>query len=1139
MSTQSERALLASASLMSSAARSLDHFVEKLEGTVDDLSDVLSRLSDKIDSMGKGKSGGFGEGAKKAGSGVKDLASGLGELAKTLPTLIKGLIGFNKAKSDTFVGFVRGLSAAIGEQIKVGKDSIKTQYEEFSLAFTSIANGISKLSWGLFLFNTLTTDKGNAKFLDFIKGFAKNISELDFKKVKEGKEAIDSMSKGIALFGLTLALATPVFAIAAIGSLIIIPIVAGYAYLFAKLGDKEIVKSVDDGASALLHMGLGLAAFALGLFAVKEIAGGSWGEFAKGALIVGLGAMVFSELFALLGKEAKIIEDGSKSMIFVGIALASLALGIFVFQALGVGAGPILIAALAVAGIGLAFGIAGEFSTEIEEGSFAFMLTGIALASLALGIWVFQKMEIGVGDVLVVGLAVLTMGILFGLAGVVAFELIIPGAIAMGAVGLALIVFGFGFEKFKENKIDLTDIGNVSAAVLALGTIFTAAGVASWLILPGAAAMVVAGLALSSIAKGLIDFKQVNFTDDDAGMISKVIGSLATSFAKAGGTKGQTGGGLLGFFTGIDLSPNETKRGIDSVMDAGRALSSISKGLVEFKKLNLGDDPDLWLDVVKVVTGIGTAFASMGKGHSKKPGILGLIGVETTDTEMGIASVMGTGQALTSVAQGVKAFMKDTAGIDEEAFKESLTLVMAGISKAFSEVGGKSTSAGGILGVLGFDRNSVEDGINSVKNVGSTLVDLAKGVKDFANLTFTDPNDPKKQIKFKATDFALVGANIHQVLTVVSQAFGSIGNDSPPAAFGGLFGAADPFVKKGIDAVKGVGKELIDLATGVKNFANLTFTDPNDPKKQIQFKDKDFDLVGINIGKVLTVISHAFGSIGNNTAKAAFGGLFGAGDPVVKKGIDAVKGVGKELLDIANSIKIFASFEDIDTIESNIQSIISTVPQAFLAAYTKNIAVYTDTVQGKIKSFNTLLSGFINVLKDVPDDADKRSASVVSFFESMADSADPITRLAVSFDKIANSINKFSTAFKRMDPLALKNSDMLFQSMTVLSKVDPNAFDKLQDKGKQLLNFIFEKGANKEKLATTSPVPPVVENNQPGTKPAWAPPTPPAIKGGDNTALIQKLDTTLNQFSDTMAAMGSALKDIKMLLQGTLKVQQQ
>jgi hypothetical protein len=315
---------------------------------------------------------------------------------------------------------------------------------------------------------------------------------------------------------------------------------------------------------------------------------------------------------------------------------------------------------------------------------------------------------------------------------------------------------------------------------------------------------------------------------------------------------------------------------------------------------------------------------------------------------------------------------------------------------------------------------------------------------------------------------------------------------------------------------------------------------------------------------VLTAVSSAFGLIGSAGEVSAGGitGLFGAKENVVAKGVEAVKGIGTELNKIATSVKIFADIKDIDKIKSNIMSIITSVPAAFLTAYTSYIKFLPDAAMSQIKSFNGILGKFIDVIKEVPADADKKGMSLgtsfdkiamglsglgnlkndsiekaVSFMERLAKTSDPLIKLADSFERIAKSMDKFSEVFKKMNPQNVKTSDLLIQSLVTFAKVDPNALNTLTDKGKALISFIYEKGAEKASKETpaTQPEASNAVQSEPGKKPvpsAYAPPVVEKTKEPDNTAMTQMMtDLTTN-----MAGMASALKDIKMILTGNLRV---
>ena len=1060
MSGQSERLLAGAANQLFESSRSLESVAEKLESVVETMGSAMDRLIDMLDK--NGKSGGLG-GVGGIGSGLKDAGQGLGEIAKALIPLSKGLSMFGKTKGKKdFIDFMGDLYSIILKQKTVLKDSggsISEGYEDMSGGFRYLGEGITSLAKGLMWF-MFVPQKAVDKTLDVMVKVSDTFSKIDSKKTAKGASAVSDVAKAIGMLGLTLALATPLFVIGAIGSILIIPMLALYAYTFSVIGESG--KEIKKGAEGILEMGLALASFALGLFVVKQLAGGDWGEYAEGTMIAILGISAFAAVFYFVGK----------------------------------------------------------FAGEVKQGAESLILAGLSIASIAVGIWVFQKLEIGVGSVLVAGLAVAVMGLAFGLVGGLAGEIAL-GSLALIVSAITLWALAKGIQNFATIKQE--DIGVALESVVAVGLAMAGAGALALFIGLGAATMIGASFALTSIAKGLTAFKSVKFTDEDSNKIYKTLGSLSAAFSLAGGTGGTS------TFLGITVGANNVERGIESVLDSGKALENISKGLLAFQKLKLSPDENekLWNSIAYVITGISSTFSVMGGDPGQRGGLLGLIGIEKpTATERGISSVMDAGDALKSITTGLQEFQKLKLSPQEnKTLWDNIAYVIAGVSSAFSVMGGDPGDRGGLLGLIGIEKpTNTERGISAVKDVGSTLVDLAQGIKEFANLTFTDPLTGKK-VQMTAADIEKAAMNASMVITAVSAAFADAGKSKPSGGLMGLLGLTDSDVENGVKAVSGVGKELVSLAEGVKNFAGLNFKDADGKTVSIPAADLVFDpadptksgKIMRNIINVVTAVSTIFGSIGSAKGEATgFWGMFGAKSNTVAEGIEAVKGVGTELKNIADSLNAFGNIKNIDALENNIRRILKVIPEAM---------IYSATIMEKAG------------LKKSP--TGEISNTFGKFLTKMAESADPITKLATSLDSISKSMGKFASTFKTMNLSSVKTFDNMISSLVTFSKVDPKAFEVLGTRAQQLYTFVYEKAPAKQ-AAATQPAPAApVKTDFPGSTPV--PAAKPSTSANDKLSQQQhqQMVEMFNAMNDTMSSLAGAMKRIEAILSGTLKVQAQ
>ena len=469
--------------------------------------------------------------------------------------------------------------------------------------------------------------------------------------------------------------------------------------------------------------------------------------------------------------------------------------------------------------------------------------------------------------------------------------------------------------------------------------------------------------------------------------------------------------------------------------------------------------------------------------------------------------------------------------------------------------------------IFGSEDNAVALGVDAVKGMGKEITDLAEGVRGFATMTFLDPTTGKT-VALTGAMMEAAAVNIASVLTTVSSAFGTIGSGAqvPEGGFfGTMFGSKDNAVAEGVSATRGMGKEIADLAEGVRAFATMTFKDPDG--KTVKLGPADLLNASLNIKNVLMLVSSIFGQIGSGTQQESggiLGTLFGAKDNAVKLGVEAVSGIGKELKSIADSVVAFAGVKDVATAQRNIINIISAVPAAFSKVY---LELLSKIDVGKMKSsFSPVLSmlddivGSLSAVKD-KSLSDKESeiisnaisrifASIndvgktdtaafekaTSYIERLAAKANPLDKLASAFEKIAKNVDKFTTSFKKMDKDSVKTADALIQSMVVFSKVDPEALSTKGVRAKELLQFIIEKGANKQSSPITEPTPaPALKEAGKTSTPVVKPQAEKSTV--DNSAMAQKQITVMQGVSDTLDRLAGIMGRIESRLNETLKVQ--
>lgn len=902
------------------------------------------------------------------------------------------------------------------------------------------------------------------KFIDFLKEFDK----VNFKKIKLGGQALKSMASGLATFGLALVASAAVFAIAAIGSIIVVPMIAGYAYLFYQLGQAS--KEIDAGAKTLAWMGLGLVSFGLGLFAVKELAGGDWGDFAKGSLIMLAGIAAFSLAMYFVGKFAKEIEEGAKALAWSGLALISLAVGIAAFQLFKVDIGSVLVASAAIALTGLAFGLVGIASSYIIEGAVALALGGISLAVLALGLAAFRLLGMSLEDTLATVGVVTAVGLAFAGVGFVS-PFILFGAASLIVAGVALISLAGGlavmnamYSKAMNGILapNPADPGttNLDVVIGSVASSFYINPIKSAFMLAGAAALIVASVALITLSGGVLAF---NFAYNRA-----KDGVLAKSEQDPEMTNMDVA--VTGIVNAFYINPVKSAFmlvGAAALIVASVAMIIMTGGILAFNyAYKKSAESGLF-----AASGMDPKASNFEHMMNSLAGGLILGPIRLVGLYAAIPAWLAAGVSLMTIAGGVAGFAnlveKD---IPIDKIDTMIQKVLTTVLDVFTKIGdGKVV-----------DWDSVEDGISAVSDVGNLLNGIAQGVSKMADLKFP-MYDAKGNVTgyFTVADkaFDQVAANMKLIITAVAGTLVEVGKSSGET---GWFSKSAG--EKGADAIRGVGADLVGIADFVQKAANLTFPIYDKDGKQTGVVTLDPAMLAKggsvynNIVKMIQAVSGALADIGSG--ESAQSGWFSDSD--IEKGKAAIAGVSGDLNGIAQMVQSVAQVQNIDKVEKNIKRIMMAIPEALVAAGSflrKNKATLGTPIQAA-GSFGDLL-------------------------DKMKDSVDPVEKLAKSFESISKSMKGIGTD------------------------------------SKQLYKFVYEKSTapTVQQPAATQPTPSNAVSSLPGEKPV-AKPTP-TKKDDQQQQLITQLTQMYSDMAQQMSNLAGSMKRIEAVLSGTLKVQQQ
>ena len=511
-------------------------------------------------------------------------------------------------------------------------------------------------------------------------------AEQKMKAIVMGVDALSNLGMAIFKFAGMLALSLPLLILGIPALMLAVPmvlVVGGMFWLLGKMGVDESIKEVSTG---LAIAGLAMVALAGGivLSAIILMEGGKYasnasesGEYSMGmggalglmaALIVGTGVV-----FGIAGLFSSQIKKGALTMLFATLPILALSLSMAIFTAAVPptkdGWESIAQVGALVTGLGLVMAGAGAASAFIAPGAAVMLLAGGALISIALGIAAFQA---------------LMSDDMFKKGGIFADS-------------------GYATEPIEVMGITILKGGramsNLEWALLSVGRAFMLPPLAIAGMYAGAPALMMSGLALMSIAKGLEKFQALDIDYDVLpAQIAKVTGVLGDAFAEVGDKYPGGGGGFLSVITGSGRGTSVVAQGISAVMGMGKALAGIAAGVqhmadlrfptkwdkdgnpIEFRQLTEKDFDNLGANTKKIVQSLTGTFSEIGGDDAAK----GSTWFTSSDYEKGIKVVAKMGDPLVKLAEFIKVFTDK--GIDDAMINDvgaKTKAIIKGLTTAF------------------------------------------------------------------------------------------------------------------------------------------------------------------------------------------------------------------------------------------------------------------------------------------------------------------------------------------------------------------------------------------------------------------------------------------------------------------------
>lgn len=974
------------------------------------------------------------------------------------------------------------------------------------------------------------------------------------KEIKAGGLALKELGKGMVLFSAGLATLMLVTLVTSPGKVIeSIAMIAVFGLTFYAIG--KAGSAISHGAKAVALMGLALFGFSAGLATFMLVL-----MIVKPAMIIaGLAVIAgFGVVFALLGidKVSRSIATGALLMMGMSIALAMFSLSLMVFGAAVMMFEPknLLMGAMLIVEVGLAMALIGKFEKQIFKGAATMASMGLGLGLFSAGLIIFglavklfdlDSIMIGAGLIVSIGLA-------FGIVGLLAPE-IVAGSAAVGSMGVALVLFSAGVMLFglaikgiSALFDNLLEAGAIAGGlILGLGLAFATVGVVGAPVVLGAAAVTTIGIALVALSVGIIIYA----------LAIKAISALFDGDMRQAGKL--AGGIILGLgltFSAVGLMSGFILLGTAASLLMGASLLGFSIGLLTFglslkmldrSGLLIKDTDGEWeLKGVSVISSLAGQISKVGL-YALNPFFL-----------MGIGTSIGIGASLVSIGNGLSSAGKalkevgDLKQITEGLFGDS-GLVKT-LAKQFSNIG--KEYGGGLLSSF-FGTDDVSVGIRVTRGFGDVLQELAGGIVAFSNFSefpvkVPDPKDPHKLVYASVDMFGTIIPKLNQnlpvLLSTLATTFSDIGSK-----FGGDSGwfSEDSPVQKGVNAIKGLGNVLSELAGGIIAFANFTefpiqVPDPSDPSKLI-YKAVDLTSVipkirehligdGTTQGNgLLFSLAKIFGEIGSKYGDKMFS------DGPVKKGIDAVKGIGGVISELAQGIIAFANMGrglpnydkegkfngtytpfKIADVKAMLVNVLSAIPDVFATidlAKINDAKKKSDAIMplaeaiGKMSKMFTKgddLKSFATGLTE----SGKAFSSFAGGFGVFSSQIDKFVKFENSFsnllknqnsykfDKFAESMGVLKSNINSFNVENLKLTDSLMKSLAVLSKSDSvgskikesideamkqlvEAINKLVENSGEQTGAIQDAFGAKQQPAVAAVATPIIQNQPIAQKP--------------------------------------------------------
>jgi hypothetical protein len=567
------------------------------------------------------------------------------KLKKSLSNISEGIQSFGKG--NIVLGALNLGIAAIGLTAMIPGviaakiiESINTKKLKDNLK--AIADGIGEMGSGKTLIGALALPIIAVGLTTMIPGVvgAKAIEQINGKKLKDSLSGlaagISEMGSGKVLLG-SLALIS-----ASVGLITMIPGVVGAKLIELVNGDKF--------QKAMTGIGTGIANFG------KKVSFGDILKLMAGGIALNLFAISVPGLLLLQLVNGTLIEktlggigkgiaafsknvswgDIVKSAVSIALLGASLIPAAYAFQMFAdVSWEDLAKAGVTLIGLGIAGSILGGMAGELIMGAIAIALLGASLIPAAYALQMFS--EVKWEDMAKAGVALIGLGIAGGILGSM-MPLMLMGAVAIAALGAALIPFSYALSLLAEVKMEnilaaAAGLLIFGAAVMGLGALmFTGigamvfgAGILALIALGGA--MFILGEGLKAVSEGGAGIAQLfqQLSELDASKLDAVAPSLKTigeaiMYLGAGGVLSALGN-LLGGSSPVDMI-KDIAASSDQLQVASTSFKSFAESMEKFTNIDSSKLEALSPALSKlsdsmIALGIGSFLMSIGGGPAE------------------------------------------------------------------------------------------------------------------------------------------------------------------------------------------------------------------------------------------------------------------------------------------------------------------------------------------------------------------------------------------------------------------------------------------------------------------------------------------------------------------------------------------